>query len=112
MLADCKERPRRFEPSEARLSILCCASGRTAPVFGNICRASAKHCKAQGGDRRDRKGKGAVSDFRAGKFEREKVPGWARGFCPAHSSLSLLDIDLRALSQSGKKLILLDVDNT
>jgi len=53
-----------------------------------------------------------VSDFRAGKFERERVPGWARGFCPAHSSLSLLDIDLRALSQSGKKLILLDVDNT
>ena len=53
-----------------------------------------------------------MSDFKAGRFEREKVPGWARGFCPAHSSLSLLDIDLRALAQSGKKLVLLDVDNT
>ena len=53
-----------------------------------------------------------MSEFRAGKFEREKVPGWARGFCPAHSSLSLLDIDLKSLAQSGKKLILLDVDNT
>ena len=53
-----------------------------------------------------------MSDFRAGKFERERVPGWARGFCPAHSSLSLLDVDLKGLAQSGKKLILLDVDNT
>lgn len=53
-----------------------------------------------------------MSEFKAGRFERERVPGWARGFCPAHSSLSLLDIDLKALAQSGKKLVLLDVDNT
>ena len=53
-----------------------------------------------------------MSDFKAGRFERERVPGWARGFCPAHSSLSLLDVDLKGLALSGKKLILLDVDNT
>jgi HAD superfamily phosphatase (TIGR01668 family) len=53
-----------------------------------------------------------VSGFRPGRFDREKVPGWARGFCPAHSSLSILDVDLKALAASGKKLILVDVDNT
>jgi uncharacterized protein len=53
-----------------------------------------------------------MSKFRVGKFEKEKVPGWARGLCPAHSSLSLLDVDLKALALSGKKLVLLDVDNT
>jgi HAD superfamily phosphatase (TIGR01668 family) len=53
-----------------------------------------------------------MSGFRAGRFEREKVPVWARGLCPAHSSLSLLDVDLKALADSGKKLVLIDVDNT
>ncbi len=40
------------------------------------------------------------------------MPGWAKGLCPARSSLSLLDVDLAHLAQSGKRLILLDVDNT
>lgn len=53
-----------------------------------------------------------MSDFRSGAFEKDKLPGWVRGLCPAHSSLSLLDVDPKALANSGKKLILLDVDNT
>lgn len=50
--------------------------------------------------------------FRTGEFTRENVPSWARGLCPARSSLSLLDVDLEHLAKSGKKLVLLDVDNT
>lgn len=53
-----------------------------------------------------------MSSFRKGKFERDGVPGWARGLCPAHSSLSLYDINPAGLVKQGKKLVLIDVDNT
>ncbi|HRK21102.1 MAG TPA: YqeG family HAD IIIA-type phosphatase [Fimbriimonadaceae bacterium] len=53
-----------------------------------------------------------MSGFREGQFDCHEVPSWARGFCPAHSSLSLLDIDPAILAKNGKKLLLLDVDNT
>ncbi len=53
-----------------------------------------------------------MRSFRPGKFDKTAIPGWARRFSPAHSSLSMLDIDSARLAESGKKLILLDVDNT
>lgn len=53
-----------------------------------------------------------MSEFRAGAFQRGEVRAWARRFCPARSSLSILEIDLARLAADGKRLILLDVDNT
>ena len=53
-----------------------------------------------------------MSNFREGTFKKEAIASWARRFSPASSSLSLLDVDVRQLADSGKKLILLDVDNT
>lgn len=50
--------------------------------------------------------------FRKGRFARERVPSWARNFCPAHSLNSLLEVDPKELADRGKKLVLLDVDNT
>lgn len=50
--------------------------------------------------------------FRAGQFERSTVPRSMRGLCPVEAIDSLTGIDLEALAQRGKKLVLLDVDNT
>lgn len=50
--------------------------------------------------------------FKVGRFDRGKV-GWPwRGFCPAEAVNGIVDIDLEALAKRGKKLILIDVDNT
>lgn len=50
--------------------------------------------------------------FRSGLFSREKVPKALRRFSP-HSSLNRLDeVDLDDLKAQGKRLILIDVDNT
>jgi HAD superfamily phosphatase (TIGR01668 family) len=53
-----------------------------------------------------------MNDFRAGKFHRESVHFLLRPICPAHASLSLMDIRPGELAELGKKLVLLDVDNT
>src|SRR5688500_16736844 len=50
--------------------------------------------------------------FRAGKFDRTRVAGPWRGFCPHEAVNAIVDIDLAALAARGKKLILIDVDNT
>src|SRR4051794_7805586 len=53
-----------------------------------------------------------MSTFRAGEFQRERVSGFFRPFCPARAMNSIKDIDLNGLKLRDKKLILLDVDNT
>lgn len=51
-------------------------------------------------------------NFRTGKFDRDRI-SWAwRGFCPAEAVSSILDISLEDLKERGKKLVLIDVDNT
>lgn len=49
--------------------------------------------------------------FRVGSFDRAQV-GAFRPFCPAYTKNSIVDVDLDDLKQSGKSLLLLDVDHT
>lgn len=50
--------------------------------------------------------------FQAGTFRRENMGSWLRRLSPAHATLSILDIDPAELAEMGKKLVLIDVDNT
>jgi len=52
-----------------------------------------------------------VSGFRTGQFDRSQLKA-LRKLCPCQACDSIYDIDLDALKKQGKKLILLDVDNT
>lgn len=52
------------------------------------------------------------SGFRAGKFDVSQVSGPLRNLCPSVSVFSIQDIDPEELYRSGKRLVLLDVDNT
>jgi HAD superfamily phosphatase (TIGR01668 family) len=61
--------------------------------------------------RSNRKNK-KVSTFRVGDFHRQKVFGLARPFCPVMAASRLEDINLDGLLKRGKKVILVDVDNT
>lgn len=51
-------------------------------------------------------------NWRAGDFDRQLVAGVLRPFCPMSAVNGLPDIDLERLWEQGKRLILLDVDNT
>ncbi|MEQ1934240.1 MAG: YqeG family HAD IIIA-type phosphatase [Fimbriimonadaceae bacterium] len=53
-----------------------------------------------------------MSDFRSGYFDRDRAPGVLRHLCPVQAVDSILEIDLQDLYSSGKKLLLLDMDNT
>jgi HAD superfamily phosphatase (TIGR01668 family) len=53
-----------------------------------------------------------MSEFRSGSYRKEQMPRALRRFCPDRSYASLIDIDVAELAASGKRLILLDVDNT
>jgi hypothetical protein len=53
-----------------------------------------------------------MSGFRSGTFERERVTRSLRRFSPLIAANRIEEIDLEALKQAGKRLILLDVDNT
>lgn len=50
--------------------------------------------------------------FKAGSFEREAMPRGLRAFSPTEALASLEEVDLAELKGAGKRLILLDVDNT
>lgn len=52
-----------------------------------------------------------MSGFRTGGFDREKA-GIYRHFCPVRAVDLLTDVDLGELYAQGKKLLLVDVDNT
>ena len=53
-----------------------------------------------------------MSGFRVGKIHRHRVRGYLKPFCPIEATESILDIDPDNLREVGKKLVLLDVDNT
>ncbi len=53
-----------------------------------------------------------MSHWRSGDFDRQKVSGAIHAFVPAHAVESLLDVNLAHLWERGKRLIMLDVDNT
>ncbi|RYG24257.1 YqeG family HAD IIIA-type phosphatase [bacterium] len=50
--------------------------------------------------------------WRSGDFDRAKLGGAVRHFAPAHAADHLVQIDLQRLWDRGKRLLLLDVDNT
>ena len=50
--------------------------------------------------------------FRSGRFSREEVISPLRQVCPVEAYHSLYEIELDKLKSIGKKLILIDVDNT
>ena len=52
-----------------------------------------------------------MSTFLSGKYDRTKV-GFLRKFTPLRTAHRLHDIDLNALKEMGKELLLLDVDHT
>lgn len=47
-----------------------------------------------------------------GRFERNRISGVYHPFTPAHAAESLQSIDIQELWNRGKRLLLLDVDNT
>jgi uncharacterized protein len=53
-----------------------------------------------------------MSGFRPGTFDRNEVGSFLRPFCPIQAVDSLADVDLAALYRRGKRLLLVDVDNT
>ncbi|HVL39387.1 MAG TPA: YqeG family HAD IIIA-type phosphatase [Fimbriimonadaceae bacterium] len=50
--------------------------------------------------------------FRIGSFERDRLMAPIRPFCPAEAVQTLADVNLEGLWNRGKRLLLLDVDNT
>lgn len=53
-----------------------------------------------------------MSGFRTGQFNREQLSPFLRRFCPKQAVTSILEIHANDLVEGGKKLIMLDVDNT
>lgn len=53
-----------------------------------------------------------MREFRAGQFKRQNMGSFLKRLSPVSSSLSLLDINPSHLAGLGKKLVLIDVDNT
>lgn len=50
--------------------------------------------------------------FRTGRFDQERVSGRLRGFCPDEAAESMLHLDPQQLVSAGKRLVLMDADNT
>ncbi|AIE84421.1 YqeG family HAD IIIA-type phosphatase [Fimbriimonas ginsengisoli] len=53
-----------------------------------------------------------MSRWQSGDFDRERISDFFHPFTPAHAADSLEQVDLQRLWDRGKRLILLDVDNT
>ncbi len=53
-----------------------------------------------------------MREFKVGEFHRQKVVSPLRAFCPIETALKLHDVNLVGLYARGKRLLLLDVDNT
>lgn len=50
--------------------------------------------------------------WQSGEFDRQRLHGSVRRFAPAHAAEHLTSIDLDGMWDRGKRLLLLDVDNT
>ena len=53
-----------------------------------------------------------MSGWRSGTFEKDRISRVYHRFTPAHAAESLYSIDLQSLWDRGKRLLMLDVDNT
>lgn len=53
-----------------------------------------------------------MSEFKTGHFDRDQLSPFLRRFCPSRAVNSILDVQPADLVEGGKKLVLLDVDNT
>ncbi|MEJ5170667.1 MAG: YqeG family HAD IIIA-type phosphatase [Fimbriimonadales bacterium] len=53
-----------------------------------------------------------MSAFRTGRYNPDRLPRMLRGLCPTAAVDSVLCIDPCSLAERGKRLLLLDVDNT
>ncbi len=53
-----------------------------------------------------------MSEWRSGQFDRKRLSPVFHPFTPAHAVNTLQEIDLEGLWTSGKRLLLIDVDNT
>lgn len=53
-----------------------------------------------------------MSDFRTGRFDKTRVSPAFQRFCPIRAEASIHGIDPAELAKAGKRLVLLDVDNT
>lgn len=53
-----------------------------------------------------------MSAWKSGRFEKARIPSMLHPLTPAHAVENLHSIDLDQLWESGKRLLLLDVDNT
>jgi hypothetical protein len=53
-----------------------------------------------------------LSGFRVGTFDRGRLRGFVRQICPSRAVASVVDVSPAGLKSLGKKLVLLDVDNT
>lgn len=53
-----------------------------------------------------------MRSFRSGRFSREAVLSPLRQLCPVEAYHTLWEIELEKLVQAGKKLVLIDIDNT
>ncbi|HZH98984.1 MAG TPA: YqeG family HAD IIIA-type phosphatase [Fimbriimonadaceae bacterium] len=53
-----------------------------------------------------------MSGFQPGLFDRNEVGSFLRPFCPIQAVDTIGDVDLAALHKRGKRLLLVDVDNT
>lgn len=50
--------------------------------------------------------------FRTGTYRTQEVPKRLRRFCPVRAVDTILDVSPKELAEAGKKLVLLDADNT
>jgi len=53
-----------------------------------------------------------LREFRVGLFDRDRLRGFARQICPSRAVACVVDVNPLELKARGKKLVLLDVDNT
>ena len=100
--------PRSARPSNrrARLPVLCGVAQRAQPVLGDLRGAQAEHRAAQAGV-----GEG-MRDWRSGDFDRARLGGPVRSSRPPTRRRACPRSTCSGSTTAGKRLILLDVDNT
>ncbi|MCH7945165.1 MAG: YqeG family HAD IIIA-type phosphatase [Armatimonadetes bacterium] len=104
---------RRDEPRRAPVLLLLRSAGEHgAHLHAQLRPAPCRHPKPRALHAPATGERTAVNRFRAGRFARDEMPEMLRRFSPSESLATVEEVDLAALQESGKKLVLLDVDNT